>query len=188
MSTRPLLASSAFAPNIGHIGTRRKLSPSAGSPSRSNGTNTGIPFRKDPSNGNNHRVRFVIADDQSLYRRGLRKLVESQPGLSVVGETSVSSDVVKLVRERKADILLLDLGWPGNSGLQVLSDLAGLTSPVRTLVLVATIEEGLIVEALFLGAQGVVLKASPAAGTAEEYSQRDRGSILAGRGQSPHGY
>jgi len=161
MASRPLLATQPFAPHDGHNGTRGKVSQVPAYPFRSNGRGVETPLRREPSNGNNHQTRIVIAGDRPIFRDGLRKLIESQPGLCVVGGSSVGPEVVKLARERKADILLLDLGLPGHSGLQVLSDVATLPSPVRILVLVATVEEGLILEAFHLGAHGVVLKGSP---------------------------
>jgi DNA-binding NarL/FixJ family response regulator len=103
----------------------------------------------------------VIADDHPIFRDGLRKLIESQPGMCVTGESSVGAEAVRLARELKPDILLLDLGLPRHSGLQVLNDLAGLSSPVRTLMLVAAVEESSILEAFYLGAHGIALKGSP---------------------------
>jgi DNA-binding NarL/FixJ family response regulator len=103
----------------------------------------------------------MIADDHPIFRDGLRKLIESQPEMCVIGESSVGVEVVRLARELKPDILLLDLALPQRSGLQVLNDLAGLSSPIRTLVLAAAVEESLILEAFYLGAHGIALKGSP---------------------------
>ena len=110
---------------------------------------------------NGERVRIVIADDHPIFRDGLRKLIESQPGMCVTGESSVGVEVVRLARELKPDILLLDLALPRRSGFQVLKDLAGLASQIRTLVLAAAVEESSILEAFYLGAHGIVLKGSP---------------------------
>ena len=128
---------------------------------RLNSLGVGTSVCQDPIRRNGGRVRVVIADDHPIFRDGLRKLIESQPGMCVTGESSVGAEVVRLARELKPDILLLDLALPRRSGLQVLNDLAGLSSPVRTLVLAAAVEESSILEAFYLGAHGVVLKASP---------------------------
>lgn len=104
---------------------------------------------------------ILIADDHPIFRDGLRKLIESQQGLSVTGETSVGPEVVSLVRETKPDVLLLDLVVPGRSAFQVLSGLADLTPPVRTLVMASAVEEGSILEAFYLGAHGIILKGAP---------------------------
>jgi DNA-binding NarL/FixJ family response regulator len=118
-------------------------------------------LRREPRRSNGERVRIVIADDHPIFRDGLRKLIECQPGLRVAGESSVGGEVVRLAREIKPDLLLLDLGLPERSGLQVLSDLADAATPVRTLMLAAALEEGSILEAFHLGAHGIVLKRSP---------------------------
>jgi DNA-binding NarL/FixJ family response regulator len=81
-----------------------------------------------------------------------------------------------LARELRPDILLLDLGLPRRSGFQILNDLAALTSPIRTLVMVAAVEEGPILEAFYLGAQGIVMKGAP-----REVLLQSIHSVIAGR-------
>lgn len=109
---------------------------------------------------NGEGIRTVIADDQPIFRGGLRKLIESQTDMCVIGESPVGAQAVRLAREKKPDLLLLDLALPKRSGLQVLSCLAGITPPLRTLVLASAVEEGPIVEAFSLGARGIMLKDS----------------------------
>lgn len=105
-------------------------------------------------------IRVVIADDHPIFREGLRKLLEAEPGFAVVGEASDGAEAVKLVRRVKPDILLLDLAMPLMPGLETLRELAGSAGSVRTILLTAAIEKEQIVEALQLGASGVVLKES----------------------------
>jgi two-component system, NarL family, nitrate/nitrite response regulator NarL len=107
-------------------------------------------------------VRIVIADDHPIFRDGLRRLLESETDLKVVGEASDGAEAVRLARQLKPDILLLDLAMPKHPGLEALRELsvgAG-SSPVRVILLTAAAEKGQIVEALQLGARGVVLKDS----------------------------
>ncbi|MFZ0963057.1 MAG: response regulator transcription factor [Terriglobia bacterium] len=118
----------------------------------------------------------MIADDHPIFRDGLRKLIESQRGMFVAGESPVGAEVVRLARELKPDILLLDLASPRRTGLQVLNDLKGLLSPVRTIMLAAAIEESSILEAFYLGAHGVVLKGAP-----REVLLRSIHSVIAGQ-------
>jgi len=145
----------------GHDGNTEVLVAGAGSNSRPNGLGAGSSVYQGPPRRNGDRVRLMIADDHPIFRDGLRKLIESQPEMCVIGESSVGVEVVRLARELKPDILLLDLALPQRSGLQVLNDLAGLSSPIRTLVLAAAVEESLILEAFYLGAHGIALKGSP---------------------------
>jgi len=106
-------------------------------------------------------VRIVIADDHPIFRDGLRRLLEAEPDLKVLGEASDGAEAVKLARQLKPDILLLDLAMPKHPGLEALRDLAtGGGSPVRVILLTAAAEKNQIVEALQLGARGVVLKDS----------------------------
>jgi two-component system, NarL family, nitrate/nitrite response regulator NarL len=105
-----------------------------------------------------HHARILIADDHAIFRAGLRKLLESEQGFEVVGEAADGAETARLVCQRTPDVLLLDLAMPRGSGLEVLRELAGSESPVHTILLTAAIEKKQILEALQLGARGVVLK------------------------------
>ena len=108
-------------------------------------------------------VRIVIADDHPIFRDGLRRLLEAESGLRVIGEASNGAEAVKLSRQLKPDILLLDLAMPGHPGFEALRELgsnSNSSNALRTVLLTAAIEKNEIVEALQLGARGVVLKDS----------------------------
>ena len=109
------------------------------------------------------QVRLVIADDHPIFRDGLRRLLEAEADFKVLGEASDGAEAVKLARQLKPDILLLDLAMPKHPGLDALRELSVPTnaSPVRVILLTAAAEKKQIVEALQLGALGVVLKDSP---------------------------
>jgi len=107
-------------------------------------------------------VRIVIADDHPIFRDGLRRLLETEPDLKVIGEACDGNEAVKLARQLKPEILLLDLAMPRQPGLEALREIS--TGPsvsgVRVILLTAAAEKHQIVEALQLGARGVVLKDS----------------------------
>src|SRR6266576_1663284 len=106
-------------------------------------------------------IRIVIADDHPIFRDGLRRLLEAEADLKVVGEASDGAEAVKLARQLKPDILLLDLAMPRHPGLEALRELSsGSANSVRVILLTAAAEKNQIVEALQLGARGIVLKDS----------------------------
>src|SRR6201998_1479940 len=107
-------------------------------------------------------VRLVVADDHPMFRGGRRRLLEAESDFKVLGEASDGAEAVKLARQLKPDILLLDLAMPKHPGLEALRDLSmpANASPVRVILLTAAAEKSQIVEALQLGARGVVLKDS----------------------------
>ncbi len=103
-------------------------------------------------------VRILIADDHPIFRAGLRRALEVEPGFRVVGEAESGGQAVELARRLKPDILLLDLAMPGVTGLEALRELSAAALPVRTIVLAAVVEPPQVVEALQLGARGIVVK------------------------------
>ena len=107
-----------------------------------------------------HCARILIADDHPIFRDGLKRLLESEGDFKVIGEACDGAEAVKMVRQLKPEIMLLDLAMPGRTGLEALRDMSTDGSPVRVILLTAAAEKEQIVEALQLGARGVVLKDS----------------------------
>lgn len=103
-------------------------------------------------------IRIVIADDHPIVRDGLRRLLETEKDFSVVGQAADGREAVRLVRQLQPDVLLLDLAMPRLPGIEVLRELATSSSEVRTILLTAAVEKEQIVEALQVGARGVVSK------------------------------
>ena len=105
-------------------------------------------------------VRILIADDHPIFRDGLKRLLESESDLKVIGEACDGIEAVELVRKLRPEILLLDLAMPRRPGLEALREIGTDGFPVRVILLTAAAEKEQIVEALQLGARGVVLKDS----------------------------
>ena len=105
-------------------------------------------------------IDIVIASGHPIFREGLRKLLEAEPGLRIVGEAADGEETVKVVRQLKPKILLLDLSMPKVTGLEALRELSKLGTQTRTIVLTAAIEKEQVIEVLQLGARGIVLNHS----------------------------
>ena len=105
-------------------------------------------------------IRIVIADDHPIVRDGLCKLLEGEPGFEVVGRAADGNEALHLTLKRKPHVLLLDLAMPRMAGFDVLRELQQQKSTVRPIVLTAAIEHGRTLEALKLGARGIILKES----------------------------
>jgi DNA-binding NarL/FixJ family response regulator len=105
-------------------------------------------------------IRILIADDHPIVRDGLRRLLETEADFRVVGQAADGREALRLASKLTPDILLLDLAMPRVPGLEVLRELSASDSPVRTILLTAAIEKEQIIEALQIGARGVVLKES----------------------------
>jgi two-component system, NarL family, nitrate/nitrite response regulator NarL len=111
-------------------------------------------------NKKNPQIRILIADDHPIFRDGLKRLLESNREFKVVGEACDGVDAVTLVRQLKPEILLLDLAMPRRAGLEALREMGSEPLSARVILLTAAAEKDQIVEALQLGARGVVLKDS----------------------------
>ena len=103
------------------------------------------------------RIRVVMADDHQIFRAGLRRLLETEPDFEVVGEAGDGEEAVRITRQLKPDILLLDVSMPRMTGLEALRELEG---DVKTILLTASLATNEIVTALQVGARGIVRKES----------------------------
>jgi DNA-binding NarL/FixJ family response regulator len=100
----------------------------------------------------------LLADDHGIVRRGLRSLLESQPGITVVGEAADGFEVLRLCTETSPDILILDVAMPKMNGLEVAARVQKLDRPPRVIVLSMHADESYIIRALAAGARGYLLK------------------------------
>lgn len=119
---------------------------------------------------------FVLADDHQLVREGIRMLLESQPGFSVIGETSDGLQVADLVARLKPDVLVVDLVMPGLGGLDVAREVARRTPRTRIVILSMHSSDAFVVQALRSGASAYVLKDLSGADLVQAIRQ-----VLAGR-------
>ena len=102
-------------------------------------------------------VRVLIADDHPIFRYGLLKLLETEPLLQVVGQADNGDDALALVRKLKPVLLLTDLAI---ARLDLFRSISSVSSSTRTILFTGPIDKTQILEALQLGARGLVLKTS----------------------------
>ena len=105
-------------------------------------------------------TKILIADDHPVVRIGLRNMLQADPQMKVVAEAKDGIEALHMVRTLHPDILLLDLAMPKMPGMEALRELLGENSsaPTRTIVLTGLIDKRQVLEALQLGARGVLLK------------------------------
>lgn len=103
-------------------------------------------------------VSIVLLDDHHLVRQGLRALLSSEPGFSVVGEGSGGLEAADLVERHQPDVLIADMVMPGLNGVEVAKQVSQRWPRTRVLVLSMYANEAYILAALRGGASGYVLK------------------------------
>lgn len=103
-------------------------------------------------------IRIAIADDHTIFRDGLRRLLTLEDDFEVVAEAKDGSEVIDLLREYNPDVLLLDLKMPGLDGLTVLQRVQSQKIKTKIIILTASEDEGEYVQAMKYGTSGIVLK------------------------------
>src|SRR5512136_3450084 len=99
-------------------------------------------------------IRVLIADDHRMIRTGLRALLKSDPEVEVVGEAGDGRETFRCVEDLAPDVVLLDIGMPGEDGIQVAKRLKGAFPELRVLFLTMHEDESLLREAIGAGAAG----------------------------------
>ena len=103
-------------------------------------------------------VRMLIADDHEIVRRGLRALLEAQPGWEVAAEAADGRDAVEKAKLIKPDITILDISMPSLNGLEAARQIVKSVAQTKVLVLTMHDSDPLIQQVLEAGARGYLLK------------------------------
>jgi DNA-binding NarL/FixJ family response regulator len=112
---------------------------------------------------NEPAIRVLVADDHAIVRTGIRHVLETEPGFSVVGEASNGTQALALALELRPDVAVLDISMPGVSGLQTAAELRKRLPDTRILVLSMHDNTEYVLESLRAGVHGYLLKDSAAA-------------------------
>jgi DNA-binding NarL/FixJ family response regulator len=116
------------------------------------------PAPSSPSRPGSVPIRIVIADDHPVVRIGVRNMLQDDHGLEVVGDCADGDEAITQTLELLPDILLLDLSMPRLPGLEAMRAIMNNSPSVKIVLLTATISTQQIIEALQIGARGIVLK------------------------------
>jgi len=103
-------------------------------------------------------VRIVVADDHTLFRQGLRRVVEEEPGWEVVAEASDGAEAARLTLELEPHVAILDIAMPRLNGIEATRQIVRRLPEVRVLIVSMYSDEVYITQALQAGARGFMLK------------------------------
>jgi len=106
------------------------------------------------------RVRIMLADDHTLVRQGLRKLLEERPDWEVIAEAGDGREAVRLAEQHKPDVAILDVAMPLLNGIEATRQITRRTPGTRVLVLSMHADEAYVTQILQAGATGYLLKDS----------------------------
>lgn len=145
-------------------------------------------------------MNIVIADDHSVVRRGLQQIIGTQPAWKIVAEVTNADDVLPVLRETSADLLVLDVALGGRSGIDLLANIRSEFPALPILMLSMYHEEQYAIPSLRAGATGYIQKDSTPedlieamrrVGTGRRYfsgavAEQFAAEVLEGRSRAPH--
>jgi len=103
-------------------------------------------------------IRILLVDDHAVVRAGLRLIIQSRPGMTIVGEAGNRDDALKLAASQSPEIILLDLDLGGESGMALIADLKAAAPDARVIILTGLRDTDTHRQAVLAGAMGIVKK------------------------------
>ncbi|HWI06741.1 MAG TPA: response regulator transcription factor, partial [Solirubrobacteraceae bacterium] len=103
-------------------------------------------------------IRVVVVDDHDLFRSGLRRLLDEEDGLEVVGDARRGDEAVQKTAELKPDVVVMDINMPGMSGVEATRSVLQTSPDSAVLMLTVTSDENAVLDAVLAGACGYLLK------------------------------
>jgi DNA-binding NarL/FixJ family response regulator len=111
---------------------------------------------------NHEKIRVLLADDHTIFREGLRSLLEAEDDIAVVGESSTGQETIALARSLRPDIIVLDIGMPGGNGLEAASAIMKENRKSRIIILSMFDDRAHVRRATEAGARGYLIKQTAA--------------------------
>src|SRR5499427_2591304 len=107
-------------------------------------------------------IKCLVVDDHTLFREGIRRLLEGEPDFVVVGEAGDALEAIAKVREHRPDVVLMDIGMPGMSSFEAARLIERNHPETRLIFLTMYEDEEYLLQCLDVGASGYILKDAPA--------------------------
>jgi len=104
------------------------------------------------------KISILIADDHSIIRQGIKQIIEHEEDIMVVAQASNGSEAIKLARQYKPDVILMDINMPGTDGLQAIKELKSGVNNNKIIVLTIHEDREYLFKTLKMGVDGYVLK------------------------------
>ena len=104
------------------------------------------------------KIRVLLAEDHILVRQGFRRILEDDPGISVVGEARTGLEAIEQCKELKPDVVVMDLSMPELGGLEATAEILKADPQIKILILSMYSNEAYVRKAFELGAKGYILK------------------------------
>jgi DNA-binding NarL/FixJ family response regulator len=105
-------------------------------------------------------IKVLLADDHALVRAGIHSLLQRLSGIQIIAEAGEGHEALRLIKEKKPDIVLLDISMPGLNGLEIADRVAKEFPKVRIIILSVHMNEEYVLHAIRVGAAGYLLKNS----------------------------
>jgi DNA-binding NarL/FixJ family response regulator len=104
------------------------------------------------------KIRVLLAEDHILVRQGFRRILEDDPGITVVGEARTGLEAIDQCKELKPDVVVMDLSMPDLGGLEATAEILKANPQIKILILSMYSNEAYVRKAFELGAKGYILK------------------------------
>ncbi|MUG78535.1 response regulator [Commensalibacter melissae] len=104
------------------------------------------------------KIKILLIDDHSLFRSGLKFLLNNQEDIEIIGEAQNGSEGIKLAQKLNPDIILLDLDMPRMGGKETLQNLLNINPDLNVLILTVSEDNDDLIQCMTLGAKGYLLK------------------------------
>lgn len=124
------------------------------------------------------KVRVLVAEDHAVVREGIRMILDAQEDFEVVGEAKDGDEAVRLARQLRPDVVVMDISMPHKTGVEATQEIKRLYPDTQVLILTMHEEESYVFQLLRLGAAGYVLKRAAATDLVEAVRAASRGEAF----------